>query len=143
MLLLPRLINLEPLREKILAIDYDGAKAKEEREFSPVVRSVTFPRSRISASAIAESLRYKPHRIEARGAGRSSRSFSHEDFRRAREHREITYGKIMLKQKAKSFFAALIDKNFAKASAIAGGRYKDVNCVSLVGYKYLYKACWR
>lgn len=113
------------LREKILAIDYDKVKDKEEREFSPVVRSVTFPRSRISASTIAKSLRYKRHRIEARGAGRSSRSFFHGDFRRARD-RDIAYRKIILKQKAKSFFVALISKDFARASAIAGGRYVDV-----------------
>ncbi len=109
------------LREKILAIDYTPEK---EVVFLPILPWVPLSQPLGPASAIGP--KFKPHQIKPRGAGRSSRSVSHQDLKRARELREIMYRKIMLKEKARSFFAALIDKDFARASAIAGGRYKDV-----------------
>ena len=85
----------------------------------------TFPLTQLFRKPQLPSARFYPDiRIEAIGAPRWG-GLSIAEINRLRNI-ELAYKKNALKQKARSFFEALINGDFEEASKIADGRYKDV-----------------
>jgi len=87
----------------------------EEIVFLPVIARVPF----FGRPPLYEPRRTWSEFVRARGAGGWSYSLSFQDLRKLKDM-------AMLKQKAEDFFEALMCRDFESASAIAGGRYQDI-----------------
>ena len=87
----------------------------EDIVFLPVIARVPF----FGRPPLYEPRRTWTEFVRERGAGGWSYSLSFQDIRESRDM-------AMLKQKVEDFFEALMCRDFESASAIAGGRYQDV-----------------
>lgn len=87
----------------------------EEIVFLPVIARVPF----FGRQPLYEPRRTWTEFVRARGASGWSYSLSFQDLRELEDM-------AMLKQKVEHFFEALMCRDFETASAIAGGRYQDV-----------------
>jgi hypothetical protein len=87
----------------------------EEIVFLPVIARVPF----FGRPPLYEPRRTWSEFARARGAGGWSYSLSFQDLRKLKDM-------AMLKQKIEDFFEALMCRDFESASAIAGGRYQDI-----------------
>jgi hypothetical protein len=94
----------------------------EEIVFLPVIARVPF----FGRQPLYEPRRTWTEFVRARGAGGWSYSLSFQDLRKLEEQKDIAHHKAVLKQKVEDFFEALMCGDFESASAIAGGRYQDV-----------------